>query len=79
MRNFFRCITVIAAIGYASVFLAELQPMGSSKAWAGQHANGQHNSVLRIAESDYFPLSKKLRIGLSKSMKCAMLSYLILQ
>ena len=68
MRNIFRSVTAITVLGFVSVLSTQYDQTGSGKAWAGQHARGQHGSILRIAESDHFPLTKKLRVGLSKSM-----------
>jgi len=68
MRNIFRCVTAIATLGLAHVIGAQLTETGKGQAWAGQMDPGQHGSVLRIAESDNFPQSRKVRVGLGKSM-----------
>ena len=68
MRNIFRYITAIAALGLVSVISAEILTKDSGKAWAGPSTEGQHRSILRIAESEHFPIRKKVRIGLGKSM-----------
>ena len=68
MRNIFKCITAIAAIGFVSVLSTQFNTTGAGKAWAGQDGVGQHRSVLRIADTGNFPVTRKLRIGLSKSM-----------
>ena len=68
MRNILRYVTVMATVSVAGVIGAQILATGVGNAWAGQDNGGQHRSVLRISESEYFPLTKKIRVGLSKSM-----------
>ena len=68
MRNIFKCVTAIAAIGFASVIGAQLSSTGNGQAWAGPHDSSQHTSVIRISEGEYFPQTRKVRIGGGKSV-----------